>query len=93
MSMASERVGSGVLAPASLEESPLLVLKSIPRFRARINQRIERAGMLPARFRDFAQERSSGFADPDTSRAIRPLTRMAGDTRIWRTNGFDCCFL
>src|SRR5882724_4489037 len=30
---------------------------------------------------------------PDTSRAICPLTRLAGDPRIWRTNGFDCCFL
>jgi hypothetical protein len=56
-------------------------------------QRIERAGMLPARFCDFRKERSLGFAEPDTSRAMRPLTRMAGDTRIWRTNGFDCYFL
>src|SRR5882672_4804347 len=48
--------------------------------------------MLPARSCDLRNERSLGFADPDTSRAIRPLTRIAGDTRIWRTNGFDCCF-
>ena len=34
-----------------------------------------------------------GLRNPDTSRPIRPLTRMAGDTRIWRTNGFDCYFL
>ena len=34
-----------------------------------------------------------GLRIPDTSRAICPLTRIAGDPRIWRTNGFDCCFL
>src|SRR5258705_8566257 len=36
--------------------------------------------MLPARFCALPQTRSLGFADPDTSRAIRPLTRMAGNT-------------
>src|SRR5260370_31136633 len=41
---------------------------------------MERAGLLPGRSCDLRNERSLGFADPDTSRAIRPLTRTAGDT-------------
>src|SRR5260370_553999 len=50
---------------------------------------------LEARARrcDVGKEGWLGFADPDASRGIRPLTRSAGDPRIWRTNGFDCCFL
>src|SRR4051812_10717502 len=36
--------------------------------------------MLPARCCASRKQRSLGFADPDTSRAIRPLTRMAGNT-------------
>jgi hypothetical protein len=40
-----------------------------------------------------AESGRQGLRNPDTSRAICPVTRMAGDIRIWRTNGFDCCFL
>src|SRR3954464_502421 len=36
--------------------------------------------MLPARCCASRKQRSLGFADPDTSRAIRPSTRMAGNT-------------
>ena len=41
-------------------------------------QRIERAGMLPARFCASRNSGRQGLRTPDTSRAIRPLTRMAG---------------
>jgi hypothetical protein len=53
----------------SLEESPLQVLNIDPEAGCLVQvpdeiQRIERAGMLPARCREFRGERSSGFADP-----------------------------
>ena len=80
-----------------MEESPLQVLNIDPEAGCLVqvpdNQRIERAGMLPARSRDFLRGGRQGLRNPDTSRPIRPLTRMAGDTRFWRTNGFDCYFL
>jgi hypothetical protein len=59
-----------------------------------MNQRIERAGMLPARFCDFfRKQRSSGFAEPWPFTRETPFHPIAGFTRIWRTNGFDCYFL
>jgi hypothetical protein len=85
-----------------LEESPLQVLNvdissAFSRDRkaqgSGQNHRIERAGMLPARFCEFRKQRSLGVADPWHFTPDTPSTRMAGDTRIWRTNGFDYDFL
>jgi len=47
--------------------------------------------MLPAAVA-IVRERSLEFAELWHFTRDTPLTRMAGDTRIWRTNGFDCFF-
>jgi hypothetical protein len=70
----------------------------IPKYlEIRLDQRLDRAGMLPARFAfDHQSDRQGGrqVRGPLTLRARDvPSTSNAGDTRIWRTNGFDCSFV
>jgi hypothetical protein len=81
----------------SLEESPLPPLKvdvsssffGLENLRTKI-QRIERAGICRPAIAMIAISGRLGFVGTfkhftrDT-----PLTRTAGNTRIWRTNGFD----